>query len=181
MSESATGAGDVPMAAPHRPHSAASGRRVAVAHLLVALLGVGLLFWDARPFSGPVTESLPSSGGWQLLAASAVIVGGIGGLMEGLSLRYRHGVLAVAVLVAASVPGLWLPLLAVGRWFPDQQGDLIETGQLVAGLVGWLVFMVVIAAVAATVAETPPPTARRLTRPEQNSLPSTSCITRHDC
>lgn len=56
------------------------------------------------------------------------------------------------MLVGASVPGLWLPLLAVGRWFPDQQGDLIETGQLVAGLVGWLMFMVVTAAVAAAVA-----------------------------
>jgi len=152
MSESATGAGDVPMAAPHGPHAAASRPRVAVAHLLVMLLGVGLLFWDALPFSGPVTESLPNTGGWQLLAASAVIVGGIGGLLEGFALRYGQGTLAVALLVGASVPGFWLPLLAVGRWFPDQQGDLVETGRLVGGLVGWLMFMAVIAAVAAAVA-----------------------------
>lgn len=149
MSEPATGAGDVPTAAPQGPHTVASGRRVAIAHLAVTLLGVAILVWDARPFSGPVTPSLPNTGGWQLLATSAVIVGGIGGLLEGLALRFRHGVLAVAVLVSASVPGLWLPLLALGRWYPDQQGDLIETGQLVGGLVGWLLFMVVIAAVAA--------------------------------
>jgi hypothetical protein len=119
---------------------------------MVTLLGIGVLVWDARPFAGPWTQSLADPGGWQLLAASAVIVGGVGGLLEGLALRYRHGALAVGLLVAASVPGLWLPLLAVGRWFPDQQGDLISTGQLVDGLVGWLMFMVVVAAVAAALA-----------------------------
>ena len=152
MSESAAGAGEVPMDAPHGPHAAASRRRVAIAHLVLTLFGVGLLIWDARPFSGPVTESLPNAGGWQLLAASAVIFGGLGGLLEGIALRYRHGTLAVGLLVAASVPGFWLPLLAVGRWSPDQQGDLISTGKLVGGLVGWLMFMAVIAAVAAAVA-----------------------------
>ena len=126
MSESATGAGDVPMAAPQGPHSVASGR-VAIAHLVVTLLGVGLLVWDARPFSGPVTESLPNTGGWQLLAVSAVLIGGVGGLLEGLTLRFRHGVLAVAVLVSASVPGLWLPLLALGRWYPDLDDCFLVT------------------------------------------------------
>lgn len=152
MSKSAVGAGDVPVDAPHGPHAAVPRHRVAVAHLVVTLLGVGLLVWDARPFSGPVTESLPNSGGWQLLAASAIFVGGIGGLLEGLALRYRHGAVAVGLLVAASVPGFWLPLLAVGRWFPEQQGDLIATGELVGGLVAWLMFMAVIAVVASAVA-----------------------------
>jgi hypothetical protein len=144
-----TGAGDVPMAALQGPHSAASGRRVAITHLVVTLLGIGILIRDARPFSGPVAQSLPNTGGWQLLATSAVIVGALGGLLEGLALRFPHGLLAMAALVGASVPALWLPLLALGRWYRDQKGDLIETGQLVAGLVGWLMFTVVIAAVAA--------------------------------
>jgi hypothetical protein len=152
MSGPAVGAGDVPVDAPHGPQAAGCRRRVAVAHLMVTLLGVGLLVWEARPFSGPVTQSLPNTGFWQLLAASAVIVGGVGGLLEGLALRYRHEALAAGILVAASVPGFWLPLLALGRWFPDQQGDLISTGDLVGALVGWLMFMVVVAAVAATLA-----------------------------
>lgn len=148
----AAGAGKVPVDTAHLPHAAASRRRVAVAHLVVTLVGVGLLAWDARPFSGSVTESLPNAGGWQLLAASAVIVGGIGGLLEGIALRHHHGGLAVGLLLAASVPGFWLPLLAVGRWSPDQSGDVIATGQLVGGMVAWLMFMAVIAGVAAAVA-----------------------------
>src|SRR6476659_6601532 len=102
MSESATGAEGVPTATRRGQHAVATGRRVAVAHLVVTLLGVGLLVWDARPFSGPVTESLPNTGGWQLLAMSAVIVGGIGGLLEGFALRHGQGTLAVALLVGAS-------------------------------------------------------------------------------
>src|SRR5690242_12972341 len=140
MSESATGAGDVPMDAPHGP-SAAARSRVMLAHVAVTLLGLGLLWWDARPFSGPVTESLPNSGGWQLLAASALVVGGIGGVLEGVALRYRYPTLAVVVLLAACAPGFWLPLLTVGRWYPDQRGDLVSTGQLMGGLAGWLMFM----------------------------------------
>ena len=151
MSESARSTRDVPMAAPPSSHASRS-RRIALAHLLVTLLGVGFLAWAARPFAGALTGTLPTSGYWQLLAASAVVLGGIGGLVEGLALRYHHGVLAVVALVAASVPGLWLPLLTLGRWFPDQQGDRVETGLLVGGLVGWLMFMAVIAVVAAATA-----------------------------
>ena len=152
MSESATSAGDVPTAPPPGSHASPAPGRVALAHLLVTLLGVGVLAWDARPFAGPVTGTLPTSGYWQLLATSAVVVGGIGGLVEGLALRYRRGVLAVVALVAASVPGSWLPLLTLGRWFPDQRADRVETGLLVGALMGWLMFMAVIAFVAAAAA-----------------------------
>ena len=87
----------------------------------------------------------------QLLVGSAAVVGGIGGVLEGLALRYGVPSLAVVVLGGAAVPGFWLPLLTLGRWFPDQGDDLIETGHLAAGLIGWLLLMAVIAAVAASV------------------------------
>jgi hypothetical protein len=57
----------------------------------------------------------------------------------------------VAVLVAASVPGLWLPLLTLGRWFPDQGDDLIGTGSVVGAVAGWLMLVAVLAAVAAAI------------------------------
>jgi hypothetical protein len=120
-----------------------------MAHAVVALLGIAILVWDARPFIGPATDSLPNAGFWQLLAASAVVIGGLGGGLEGLALRNGKPLLAAAVLVAASVPGLWLPLLTLGRWLPDQGDDLVRTGSLVGGVAGWLMLMAVLAAVAA--------------------------------
>jgi hypothetical protein len=151
MSGTTPSSGDLPVTAPAgtRRSTAAWPGRVALAHVVVALLGTGILLWVAAPFSGPVTESLPNAGYWQLLAASAVVVGGIGGGLEGLALRCGRPLLAVAVLVAASVPGLWLPLLTLGRWFPDQGDDLIGTGSVVGGIAGWLMLVVVLASVAA--------------------------------
>jgi hypothetical protein len=54
-------------------------------------------------------------------------------------------------LAVVAVPALWLPLLTLGRWFPEQDGDLVATGRLVAALTGWLATMAVAAAVAALV------------------------------
>ena len=127
-------------------------RRVAFAHLVVTLAGAGILIWIAQPVSGPVWESLPQAGFWQLLVASAVVLGGVGGVLEGLALRSGLSALAVVVLVGVAVPGLWLPVLALGRWFSDQQDYLIQTGALTAGLLGWLLLMVVIAGTAVAVA-----------------------------
>jgi hypothetical protein len=99
-----------------------------------------------------VTESLPNAGYWQLLIASAVVIGGIGGILEGLALRYGPPILALFILAVASVPGLWLPLLTLGRWFSQQQDDLVDTGLLTGALAGWLMFMLVIGTVGAAVA-----------------------------
>ena len=153
MSGSATNPEEVPSTASLAPRGKGSARpgQVALAHLGVTLLGAGVLIWVAQPVSGSAWESWPNAGFWQLLVGSAAVVGGIGGVLEGLALRYGLSWLAVVVLVGAAVPGLWLPLLTLGRWYPDQGRDLIETGLLVAGLIGWLLLMVVIAAVAASV------------------------------
>jgi hypothetical protein len=99
-----------------------------------------------------VTESLPNAGYWQLLIAPAVVIGGIGGILEGLALRYGPPILALFILAVASVPGLWLPLLTLGRWFSQQQDDLVDTGLLTGALAGWLMFMLVIGTVGAAVA-----------------------------
>ena len=154
MSGTTPASGDLPVTAPSRTRrsTAAPGPgRIALAHVVVALLGTGILLRDAAPFSGPVTESLPNAGHWQLLVASAVVVGGVGGGLEGLALRCGRPLLAVAVLVAASVPGLWLPLLTLGRWFPDQGDDLIGTGSVAGAVAGWLMLVAVLAAVAAAI------------------------------
>lgn len=154
MSDSATDRGEVSVASPGPRANTRTVQwgRIALAHLVVTLLGAGVLIWDSQPVSGSPSESLPNAGYWQLLAGSAFVVGGIGGVLEGLALRYGKSLLAVVVLAVAAVPGLWLPLLTLGRWYPDQRGDLIETGLLVGGLVGWLLLMAVIAAVAVSVA-----------------------------
>lgn len=146
MTEQVTHTGEVPVVTSSR-----ASRRVAIAHLVVTLAGVAILAWMAHPTYGSMTESLPDAGFWRLLVGSAVALGGIGGVLEGLALRFGQSLLAIVVLVVAAMPGLWLPALALGRWFSEQQGDLIEAGALTGGLAGWLLLMITMFSVSALV------------------------------
>lgn len=138
------------------PASAASPRRVpggaAGAHLLVAALGTALLAWDAAPMEYDGFTSTVQPGLWTLMFTSAAVFGCIGGLLEGAALATGHRTLAGQVLLGASVPALWMPSLALGRWFPDQDEAALGTSYLVAPVLGWLLFVGVLPLVAALVA-----------------------------
>lgn len=140
---------DAPPVSNRHHHSRLRRNGAGWGHLAVSVAGAGLLAWQAQPTSGEVTESLPNAGGWQLLICSAVLLGVAGGAVEGLLLRAGRAGWALVALLLAAVPGLWLPILTLGRWRPDQHGDQVATGRLVAALAGWLLTMLLAAVLAA--------------------------------
>lgn len=129
------------------------GRQAALvpvaAHVGVAAIGVAVLVLVAVPVSSDADRPWPGAGTWVLLAASAVLCGLAGGAVEAVLLARGHRRSAVAPLLGAAIPALWMPVLSMGRWTADQADEVLGVRDLLTGIAGWAMFLVVVTAVAA--------------------------------
>ncbi len=110
-----------------------------VTHLALLPAGALLVWWWASPVQSSGWASQLPSFSWPSMALLALAPGAVAGVMEARLLRWRPAA-GVMFVLAASVVGLWLPLLYVSHSTADVVP--VETGDVVASVLLWGLFWV---------------------------------------
>ena len=130
-----------------------TGRRptLLVGHAVLGGIGLAALVGTSWPLAWDGPWSTPSSGLVVLVVVSALVCGGIGGLVEGVAMRTGHPAVGYLVAVVAAYPAFVVMELSTGRWgAPDSP---VESADLGLPLVGWLLFVGVLTGVATAVVQ----------------------------
>ncbi|MGZ4437501.1 MAG: hypothetical protein ACXVWU_04590 [Nocardioides sp.] len=121
------------------------------AHAVVTVVGLVLLVWTAVPLYWTGVQDAFGRGVLLWGGTAALALGGFGGLVEGFLARAGRTPAAVAVLVATSVPALWVAVLFNGRWTAPDDGP-IASDHLASSVASWLMFAGVVTGVAVALA-----------------------------
>lgn len=115
------------------------------------VLGAAFLVYVAWPLKAGGVVETGIDQAWLFLGVAALVCGGVGGGVAGLLVRLPapsavRVVLAGAAAFVAALPALWVSVLLIGRWYPDDTGPL-PSRYLFAPMVGWLLFVGVLVVV----------------------------------
>lgn len=128
--------------------------RLLLVHLSVYAIGALLLWWIASPIRGGDIAGLESVS-WPMLSVPALVLGLVGGSVEGLARRIsRHGFgwIAWVVFGVASVVGFYPAAFFVGRLPSESERFPTGIDDFIAAELAWLVFLVILTGIAVAVA-----------------------------